>query len=148
MAEQFIPIRSVKGYFKEFAVEAIGKQHADKDLVRNQILDAFRKEIFDQITLKFDDPYVLAKDVSEVDPEVIEKVNNILTNSVRKYKRLCILFSNYKETYNVIFPGDLMISLEEVCQHIRDTMNGGETDGGVDNADAEVNEQTGGSDPE
>ena len=114
MSEHMVTIRSVKGYLKEFAIEAIGKQKADPQLVKQQILDAFQKEIFGQLTMKFGDPELLAKDIQNVDPETKRQVDNILSNSVRKWKRLCIEFAKYKETYNLIFPSDLMISLEEI----------------------------------
>ena len=116
MAEQFFPVRSVKGYFKEFAIEAIGKKHADKDIVRQQLLDAFQKEIFNQLTSKFGFPDMLARDISRVDPETRRQVDNILTNSVRKWKRLCVLFAQYKETHDVIMPSDLMASLEDIVK--------------------------------
>ena len=114
MSEQMIPIRSVKGYFKEFGIEALGKKHADKDLVKQQIIDAFQKEIFGQLTAKFHDPALLAKDISEVDPETKRQVDNILHNSVRKWMRLCTLFSQYKETFDLIMPSDLMASLDDI----------------------------------
>lgn len=116
MSEQFVPIRSVKAYFKEFGVEAIGKKHADKDLVKHQILDAFQKEIFNQLAMKFGDPEILAKDVSEIDPDVKRQVDNIISNSVRKWKRLCMVFSQYRETYNLIMPSDLMVTLEDIVK--------------------------------
>lgn len=114
MSEHMVTIRSVKGYLKEFAIEAIGKQKADPKLVKEQILDAFQKEIFGQLTMKFGDPALLAKDIASVDPETKRQVDNILSNSVRKWKRLCIEFAKYKETYNLIFPSDLMVSLEDI----------------------------------
>lgn len=117
MAEQFFPVRSVKGYFKEFGVEAIGKKKADPDLVRKQILDAFHKEIFNQLALRFGDPELLAKDISTIDPETKRQVDNILSNSVRKWKRLCIEFAKYKETHSLIMPSDLMTTLEDVVKY-------------------------------
>lgn len=122
MAEVIIPIRSVKGYVKEFGIEAIGKKHADPKLVKEQILDAFHKEIFGQFTMKFDDPQMLAKDASTIDPETKAKIDNIISNSVRKWKRLCIEFAKYRETYNLLQPSDLMISLENVTNDIINTV--------------------------
>jgi len=124
MAEQMIPIRSVKGYIKEFAVEAIGKKHADPDIVKQQILDSFQKEIFGQLMMKFKNPELLAADMSKVDPETKQAVDNILSNSVRKWKRLCIEFAKYKETFNLLHPSDLMVSLEDIVK--------GQTEGFVD----------------
>ena len=116
MAEQMVTVRSVKGYFKEFGIEAIGKKKADPDLVKQQILDAFHKEIFGQLAMKFGDPAMLAKDISEVDPETKRQIDNILSNSVRKWKRLCIVFAQYKETHNLIMPSDLMVTLEDIVK--------------------------------
>lgn len=129
MAEHMVPIRSVKGYFKEFGIEAIGKKHADKDVVRKQILDAFQKEIFGQLTMKFGDPELLAFDVSAVDPETKRQVDNILSNSIRKWKRLCMVFAQYRETHDLIMPSDLMISIEDIVK--------GQTEGFVSKEDEE-----------
>lgn len=116
MSEQMVTVRSVKGYFKEFGIEAIGKKHADPDLVKHQILDAFQKEIFGQLTMKFGDPAMLAKDISAVDPETKRQIDNILSNSVRKWKRLCMVFAQYRETHDLIMPSDLMVSLEDIVK--------------------------------
>ena len=66
--------------------------------------------------MKFGDPELLAFDISAVDPETKRQVDNILSNSVRKWKRLCIEFSKYKETYNLIQPSDLMVTLEDIVK--------------------------------
>ena len=116
MSEQMVTVRSVKGYFKEFGIEAIGKKHADPDLVKHQILDAFQKEIFGQLTMKFGDPAILAKDISAVDPETKRQIDNILSNSIRKWKRLCMVFAQYRETHDLIMPSDLMVSLEDIVK--------------------------------
>jgi len=116
MSESFVPIRSVKGYFKEFGVEAIGKKHADPKLVKEQILDAFQKEIFGQLVMKFGDVEMLARDINTVDPETKQQVDNILRNSTRKWMRLCQVFAQYKETFNLIMPSDLMNSLDDIVK--------------------------------
>lgn len=115
MSEVMVPVRSVKGYFKQYAIDGIGKG-ADKQLIREQLLDAFQKEIFGQLTMKFGDPALLAKDISEVDPETKRQVDNILSNSVRKWKRLCLEFAKFKETFDVIMPSDLMVTLEDIVK--------------------------------
>ena len=116
MAEEMVAVRSVKCYLKEFGIEAIGKKHADPKLVKQQILDAFHKEIFGQLAMKFGDPELLAFDIEAVDPETKRQVDNILSNSVRKWKRLCVEFSKYRETYNLLQPSDLMVTLEEIVK--------------------------------
>ena len=99
MAETFIPIRSVKGYFKEFGIEAIGKKHADPALVKEQILDAFRKEIFGQLVMKFGDVEILARDIDTVDPETKKQVDNILRNILLKF---CIYILVYISCKNIV----------------------------------------------
>lgn len=116
MSETFVPIRSVKGYFKEFGIEAIGKKHADPKLVKEQILDAFQKEIFGQLVMKFGDVEILARDINTVDPETKQQVDNILRNSTRKWMRLCQVFAQYRETFNLIMPSDLMNSLDDIVK--------------------------------
>ena len=111
-----LPIRSVKGYIREFGYEAIVKNHADPKLVKQQLLDAFHKEIFGQLAMKFGDPALLAEDISNVDPETKRQVDNILKNSVRKWMRLCIEFSKYRETHSLIMPDDLMTTLDDIVK--------------------------------
>ena len=116
MSEQMVTVRSVNGYIKEFGIEAIGKKHADPDLVKQQILDAFQKEIFGQLVMKFGDVEILARDIDTVDPETKKQVDNILRNSTRKWMRLCQVFAQYKETFNLLMPSDLMNSLDDIVK--------------------------------
>lgn len=123
MAEQFIPIRSVKGYFKEFCVEALVKKKGDRNLIKNQLIAAFKDELFNQFSMKLGDPQILAKDDSLVDPETKQKVDNILSNTVRKWKRLCIECQKYRETCNWIFPSELMTNLEDTVKALTEGEN-------------------------
>ena len=116
MAETMVQIRSVQGYFKAFAIEAIGKKHQDRELVKYQILDAFQKEIFGQIVGRYGDPNLLAKDAESVDPEVKRGVDNILKNSLQKWKKLVKMFGKYRETANLIYDGDLMSSMDDIVK--------------------------------
>ena len=122
MAETLIPIRSVKQYFREFAVEGIGKG-AKPELVKEQLLDAFQKEIFAQITLKYHDPAILSKDAGEVDDATREGVHNILENSFRKWRRLCELFARYRETRMLIEPEDLSIYVNNTLGNMENAVS-------------------------
>ena len=92
----FIQIRSVKQYFNDFIVEGLKhNEHpttSDIVMIKQQILDAFRKEIFEQIADKIGPE---AKDMDKNDLATLEPVNNILKNSFRKWRRLCILCTEY-----------------------------------------------------
>ena len=92
----FIQIRSVKQYFNDFIVEGLKhNEHpttSDIVMIKQQILDTFRKEIFEQIADKIGPE---AKDMDKNDLATLEPVNNILKNSFRKWRRLCILCTEY-----------------------------------------------------
>lgn len=93
MAEM-VQIRSVKQYFNEFIVESLkGKAKIDQmDLIRvkQQLLDSFRKELFEQLVFKYGAD-MLKKPRDEW--ASTDGVQNMLTNLFRKWRRLCILCS-------------------------------------------------------
>ena len=93
---EMVQIRSVKQYFNDYVVKGLeGKEKVNQvDLIpiKNAILDAFRKEIFGQIVFKLGDE---AKTMTKDDLAKLDYVSNILTQSFRKWRRLCILCSEY-----------------------------------------------------
>lgn len=115
MAETMVPVRSVKQYFKEFGVNGIGKG-ADRTEIHDAILDAFKKEVFGQITLRYHDAEILSKPEETIDEATRIGVRNILDQENRKWKRLCTEFSKYKETFSLIAPSELMESLKDVVK--------------------------------
>ena len=123
MAEHFAPIRSVKGYLREFCYEGLVKKKGDRNLVKNQLIAAFKDELFNQFAVMVGDPQILAKEDSEVDPEVKKKVDNILSNTIRKWKRLCIECQKHRETQNWIFPSELMTNLEDTVKALTEGDN-------------------------
>lgn len=124
MAEVMVPIRSVKQYFKEYGVDAICRQEADPKMVREQLLDAFQKEIFGQITMKYHDANILAKSAESVDDATREGVRNILRNADRKWRRLCTLFSSMSKTHTLIYPSELMERMKDVVKIQSDEAKG------------------------
>ena len=57
MSENMITVRSVKHYFNEFIAQPVqehGVEYISKNrnMIRNQLTDAFRKEMFEQIIFK------------------------------------------------------------------------------------------------
>lgn len=87
---QMIQIRSVKQYFNEFIYENRDdlQQALRRAQIKMQLLDAFRKEIFGQITMKLGQD---ATNISREELANLDFVSNILTNGFRKWRRLCIL---------------------------------------------------------
>lgn len=116
MATEIVPIRSIQQYLREFGYEALVKNHADRGLVKDQILDAFQKEIFGQIVLKYNDVELLSKPESQVDEKIKIGIRHILTNSKWKWKRLCLEFNKYRETKDLIQEDELMSRLQDVVK--------------------------------
>ena len=114
-----VPIRSVKQYIREFVVDGGLAKGASQKMVREQLLDAFQKEIFGQLTLKFRDPLLLSRPNETVTDETRTAVRNILHNANRKWQRLCAEFSRSRAIYSLIQPGDLMERMKDVI-HIQE----------------------------
>lgn len=114
MAVEMVPIRSVKQYLREFGYDELVKNGADKSLVKEQILDAFQKEIFGQITLRYHDPALLSRPEEHVDEKTREGIRHIISNSRWKWKKLCAEFDKYRETRHVIEEPMLMERLKDI----------------------------------
>lgn len=93
---EMVQIRSVKQYFNDFLVEGLKNtthpSESDVLMIKQQILDAFRKEIFGQIAFKLG---AEAANMNRDELGSLEPVQNILSNSFRKWKRLCIICSEH-----------------------------------------------------
>lgn len=116
MADYIVPIRSVKQYMNEFVYGGIIERHEDPSLVRNQLLDAFQKEIFGQIVLKYHDATLLAKPTEQVSEDIRTGCRNIIDQANRKWRRLCIEVGKYKQTRSMIDVSDLNNYLNDVVE--------------------------------
>lgn len=108
MADQII-ILSVNGYMKKYAVDGIGKG-ADRWQVKRDMLDEFRREIFNLSVSKLG-PKIFSNEWegSDEDRKILE---NILNNAKKKWKSLCKEFAKYRETSGLIEEKDLQEYLE------------------------------------
>jgi len=97
---EMVQIRSVKQFFHDFIVAPLQKDgnndaawlSRNRELLRKQLIDAFRKEVFDQIVFK------LGPDAAGLSRDELAQhdgTQNILEQSFRKWRRLCILCSEY-----------------------------------------------------
>jgi hypothetical protein len=105
MQEQVV-VMSAEQYFKKYAVEGIGKG-ADRWMVKRQMVEAFRKEIFGLVAMRAKKNF---EDIPlEGDPEASRIAKNVIHDATRKWKKLCDMFSRYQETQNLIGPHDLKL---------------------------------------
>ena len=114
MATEIVPIRSIQQYLREFGYEAIVKNHADRGLVKEQIIDAFQKEIFGQIVFKYKDAALLSRPDEQIDEKTREGVRHILSSAKWKWKRVCAEFNKYRETKDLISEDELLLRLQDV----------------------------------
>lgn len=92
MAEM-VTVRSVKNYFNEFIAAPVQKGGVEwlrhnHLMVKEQLIEAFRKEIFGQIVFK------LGPQAATISPDELtnrEEIRNILQQAFRKWRRLCML---------------------------------------------------------
>ena len=91
---EMVQIRSDKQYFNEFIVKPLQERGSDKltevDLIpiKNNLLRAFQQELYGQIVFK------LGPEAAEMKPDDLadlDGIHNILQQTVRKWRRLCIL---------------------------------------------------------
>jgi hypothetical protein len=120
---EMLPIRRVKEYWNEFVAGPFQKNGStwfkhNTWLIKKQLLDAFQKEIFGQITFK------LGKEAVDIrDKEALSKlpgVQNILQQGFRKWRRLCILCGEH---------GIPFIQVEDLAESLKEDSNGDIPDG-------------------
>lgn len=109
MTEQ-VSIMSAEGYMQKFGVKGIG-EGADRWMIRRQMLEAIRKEIFDMAVFRIG-PQVFGQDYQPTEKEQ-RKLTNILDNAQKKWEKICRIFSRYKETAGLIQAKDLREYLDE-----------------------------------
>lgn len=116
MSERIVPIRSVKQYIREFIYEGIIQKGMKPEMVKEQLLDAFQKEVFGQIVLKYHDAAILSRAENMVDPAVREGCRHILENANRKWKRLCMETAGFGKTRMLLDQDDLMKRLQDIVE--------------------------------
>lgn len=110
---EMVPIRSVKQYWNDYIVNGLGKG-VRKEIVKGQLLDSFQKEVFGQVAFKLG---VNTATMDREDLAQLDGIQNILHNSFRKWRRLCILCME-NGIRNFIQLEDLKHILEETTEEV------------------------------
>lgn len=110
MAEEKVTIMGIPQYVKKYGVDGIGKG-ADRWMIKRQMLDNMRKEIFDMAVMMVGSSvFVDGYDPSDKEKK---KLTNILDNANKKWRGICREFAKYKETKDLLDPDDLRKYLED-----------------------------------
>ena len=118
---EIVKIRSVKQFFNEFIAEPTQKNGVDwlkfhQSEVKAQLLDAFRKEIFGQVVFKLGPQ---AKSLTRDELAGMDGIQNILQQSFRKWRRLCILCGEMGIPFIAL--EDLEVALKEDDSDVEET---------------------------
>ena len=99
-------------YFETYGRNGIGKG-MDRILIRQQLIDAFRKEIFGLVAMRAKKRF---NDIPpEGDPEAIRIAQNVIKDETKKWIKLCRMFEMYKETSGLLKYDDITMDASEVA---------------------------------
>lgn len=109
---EYLQILRAEDYFETYGRNGIGKG-MDRTLVRRQMIDAFRKEIFGLVAMR------AKKNFDEIppegDPEAIRIARNVIRDETRKWIKVCKMFEKYVETRGLLSYDDITIDPEEAA---------------------------------
>ena len=102
-----VRIMSADEYFEEYGRKKIYEQKMDRLVVKQQLINAFHKEIFSLVAMRAKKQF---KDIpKEGDPEALRIARNVIKDATKKWLKLCRMFESYRETSDVIKPEDISI---------------------------------------
>lgn len=98
-----VQIRSWRQMWNDYIYEGV-KQNLNRNTIRRNLVEAFRKELFDQMMFRTN-----VEDLSQAiqSPENEKLVTNLVENSRKKWWRLMEECQKHVETYNLILESDL-----------------------------------------
>lgn len=126
-----VVVLSAQQYFDKYARKGIG-EGADRWMVKRQLIDAFKKEIFGLVAMR------TGRDLNDIPMEEADEVRikakNIIHDEVMKWKKLCGMFEMYVQTQNLLKPDDLKLydEIEDqgiTAEEVNEKLNGSDTDG-------------------
>ena len=104
MAE-IVQVLSAEQYFRKYAIEGIGKG-GDRWFIKQQLVDAFKKEMFGLVALRTQKYSDIPK---EQNIQAMHVARNVIHDSTLKWKKICKMFSQYKETAGLLTMDDIRI---------------------------------------
>jgi hypothetical protein len=89
--------------FEDIVVSGI-KEKASKEIIKNNLVEHFRKELFDQIMFRMG-----VDDIADAQrtPKNEKILGSLLANTIKRWKSLIKECNKYKESYNLISEHDL-----------------------------------------
>lgn len=104
-----VQVRGWKQMWNDYIVEGLSKG-VKRETIRRNLVEAFRKEIFDQMMFRMN-----VEDLSQAihSPENEQMVINLMKNEKKKWMRLVAECNRYRETYNLIIESDLTLEDKE-----------------------------------
>lgn len=117
---EMVKVLRAEDYFETYGRNGIGKG-MDRTLVRRQLIETFRKEIFGLVALR------AKKNFDEIpkegDEEALRIARNVIKDETRKWIKLCKMFEMYVETRGLIRYEDISEEIENwpIAGGVKDT---------------------------
>lgn len=117
-----VTVLRAEDYYETFVRNGIEKG-LNRTLVRMQLIDTFRKEIFGLVAVRARKSFdgIIPP---EGDPEALRIAKNVIRDETKKWIKLCRMFDANPETSGLIRYDDLTIETEDI-------LNGNASAGGV-----------------
>lgn len=109
--EEMVRVRSADEYFEVYGKEGIGKG-MDRIMIRNQLIDAFHKEIFGLVAMRAKKQ--LSDIPAEGDPEAMRIARNVIRDTTKKWLKLVKMFEMYRETSGLLKPEDIQLDIDDL----------------------------------
>ena len=110
--QEMVRVRSADEYFQIYGLEGIGKKGLDRILVRQQLIDAFHKEMFGLVAMRTKKS--LEDIPAEGDPEALRIARNVIKDTTKKWIKLVGMFEKYKETSGLLKPDDIALEIDDL----------------------------------
>lgn len=110
--KEYCQVLRAEDYFETYGRNGIGKG-MDRTLIRRQMIDAFRKEIFGLVAMRAKKSFDTIP--PEGDPEAIRIARNVIKDETKKWIKVCNLFEKYVETRGLLSYEDISIDPEDAA---------------------------------
>lgn len=111
---EIVQVLRAEDYYETFVRNGIEKG-LNRTLIRMQLIDTFRKEIFGLVAARAKKTFdgVIPP---EGDPEALKIAHNVIKDETRKWVKLCKMFDSNPETRGLIAYDDITIETEEALK--------------------------------
>lgn len=110
--KEMVSIPDAWWYWEKYGKEAIIEKGADRIFTKNQMVDAFHKEIFNLVAMRAKKKFN-GMEPKEGDPEALAIVANVVKETTKKWMKVVKIFEGHPRTRGLLTADDLRMTEEE-----------------------------------